>query len=279
MKTINEYCLHLLSSPSLKEKLLPAGEELLDIKSNVVVPEKPGREKKLSFSDKKMKIPRLEHLKQADLRAITLHHFANHELMAIELFAYALLKFQDIPELNRREMLKTIADEQKHLKLYLQRIEELGMQFGDRELNYIFWKYTPKMQTKEKFAAIMSLSFEGANLDYSLLYKETFLQYGDPESASIMDVIYKDELKHVRRGLKIIKKEKPEDISDWDYYLSLLDYPFTPRRAKGYVFIPETRKKAGFSEDFIEKLSQYKDEFSNRKPEKIPREILDNLFL
>ncbi|OCC30252.1 PF04305 family protein [Leptospira interrogans serovar Canicola] len=39
-----------------------------------------------------------------------------------------------------------------------------GMELGDRPLNFIFWKQVPKMQTLEKFYAVMAVSFEGANL-------------------------------------------------------------------------------------------------------------------
>ena len=258
MKTLQDYCLHLLTASKLEDKLLSPPPDLVnDSKTLSSLPQKPAREKKLEFSDKKHKIPRLEHLNQTNQRGITLHHFANHELMAIELFAYFLLKFPHIEEQFKRDTLKTIAEEQKHLKLYIKRMQELGVDFGDRPLNYIFWKYIPAMQTPASFAAILAISFEGANLDYSQ--------------------IYRDELKHVHRGVKIFHQDKPNHLSDWEHYHNLVRYPFTPRRAKAYFYFPESRLKVGLDKDFANRLESYEDEFSNRKPEQIPIEILQKL--
>jgi uncharacterized ferritin-like protein (DUF455 family) len=274
MKTINEYCLHILCSGKLEEKLLKPPENLIDIPQEISYPNLPIRDKKISFGNEKSKIPRLEHLNQAINRAICLHHFANHELMAIELFAYALLKFQNIGSEHRKDLFLTLQDEQKHLTLYLHRMRDLGLEFGERPLNFIFWKFAPLMTSFEKFSAIMSITFEGANLDFALIYKNTFLKFQDKISAEIMDVIYHDERKHVRRGVRVLEKREDKKLSDWEYYLQLLDKPLTPRRAKGYFYIPETRRKLGLSEEFIQNLAKYRDEFSNRKKEVIPEEIL-----
>lgn len=274
MKTINEYCLFLLKSPRLEDKLHPPPQDLKDQVQYLEIPELPSREPKIMLTNEKTKIPRLEHLNQKINRAISLHHFANHELMAIEIFALALLKFQEIDSEHRQDMFRTLQDEQKHLRLYIKRMRELGLDFGERKLNSIFWKFVPKMSTFERFSAVMSISFEGANLDYALIYKNTFAKYGDEETSRIMNLIYHDERKHVRRGVKVLERRENKEISDWQYYLSLLDYPMTPRRAKGYFYIPRTRKRLGLSEEFIQRLAEYKDEFSNRKPEAIPEEIL-----
>lgn len=271
MNTINEYCKFILTSSTLENKLLPPPQNLVDIQDlEIEIPNAPTRELKIAISEKKSKIPRLEHLHLPINRGIALHHFANHELMATEIFAWALLKFQNIPDKSRQDLFNSLQEEQNHLKLYLERMQELGIDFGERPLNGIFWKYIPLMQSFEKFSAIMSLSFEGANLDYATIYKKTFEQFEDIKSAEIMEIVFLDELKHVKRGLKVLQRRENQSISEWDYFLSLLDHPFTPRRAKGYFYIPDTRRKVGFTEEFILKLAEYKDEFSNRKKEIIP---------
>ena len=276
MKTINEYCHFILCSEKLEDKLKSPPDDLVDERNDSDTERSrntPNRESRIQISDKKSKIPRLEHLHIPINRGLALHHFANHELMATEIFAWALLKFQTISDKSRLDLFSSLKEEQKHLKLYLERMQELGIEFGERPLNGIFWKYIPLMSNFEKFSAIMSISFEGANLDYATIYQKTFAQYGDSKSAEIMEIVFLDELKHVKRGLKVLQKREDESISEWDYYKSLLDHPFTPRRAKGYFYIPDTRRKVGFSEDFILKLAEYKDEFSNRKKEIITEEL------
>jgi len=273
MTLLSDYALHLLRSQSLTDKLTDCPEHIILDQYAGNVADAPGREPRLKFSDKKMKIPRLEHLHQEHNRAVTMHHFANHELMAIELFAWALLKFPELPERFKKDILKTISEEQKHLRLYLQQMQIAGISLGDRPLNYIFWKQTPRMQTAEKFFAVMALSLEGANLDYSILYEKAFRFHGDNTAADIMQTIYRDELKHVTRGLKIFRNFKPDNMNDWEYYLSLIEFPFTPRRAKGYKYFPESRKKTGLDDSFVTQLEHYSDEYSNRVKSSLLNEL------
>lgn len=264
----------ILFSGRLSDKLISPPENLEDTRDfDLDIPMTPTRDKSIQISEQKSKIPRLEHLHMSVNRGLAMHHFANHELMATEIFAWAILKFQDLSTEARKTLLRSLQDEQKHLKLYIDRMKDLGIEFGDKPLNGIFWKYIPMMQTFEKFTAIMSISFEGANLDYATIYQKTFSQFCDDKSAQIMETVFLDELKHVRRGLNVIRSSKDQSISDWDYYISLLEKPFTPRRAKGYFYLPDTRRKVGFTEEFIEKLAEYRDEFSNRKKEIIPEEL------
>ncbi|MCW7469717.1 DUF455 family protein [Leptospira kanakyensis] len=262
---ISEYAKHLLLAPNLEDKLMPPSrrwDEETDFTPIRI--ESPGRSSKLLFSDKKVKIPRLEHLNLISNRGLSLHHFANHELMAIELFAWALLAFPSAPKSVRNGFLKTIEEEQTHLKLYLDRMRQFGVNFGDLPLNYIFWKQLGQFGTLESFAAVMSVSFEGANLDYAQVYAQVFSYFGDNVTSEIMLTIFEDEIKHVKRGLRAFEHSVPENKNHWEHYLSLIQFPFTPRRAKGYLYLPETRALAGMSPEFIRSLGSYEDEYTGR---------------
>ncbi len=262
---VSEYAKHLLLAGSLEDKLLPPSrqwEEETEFTS--IRMEAPGRSPKFQFSDKKVKIPRLEHLNLQSNRGLSLHHFANHELMAIELFAWALLAFPDAPRSVRNGFLKTIEEEQTHLKLYLNRMRDFGIDFGDIPLNYIFWKQLGQFKTLESFSAVMSISFEGANLDYAQIYAQVFSYFGDHLTSDIMITIFEDEVKHVKRGLRAFERSIPENGNHWDHYLSLIQFPFTPRRAKGYLYLPETRSLAGMNPAFIQSLGDYQDEYTGR---------------
>ncbi len=262
---LSEYAKHLLLSSDLEDKLLPppsVWQEETDVRPFRI--EKPNRADNLKFSDVKTKIPRLEHLNQTTAKGLTLHHFANHELMAIELFAWAILAFPESPLRVKLGFIKTIQEEQTHLRLYLKRMNDFGISFGDIPLNYIFWKQVPKLGSVEEFTAVLSLSFEGANLDYSQIYAKAFAHFEDWETAEIMIRIFEDEVKHVKRGMRVFQNGKPSSMEDWDYYKTLIHFPFTPRRAKGYIFLPETRKLSGMSDEFIRLLEEYEDEYSGR---------------
>lgn len=262
---LTDYAKHLLLAPNLEDKLLPPSrfwDEEVDF--NAIRIEKPGRNQNLQFSDKKIKIPRLEHLNLESNRGLTLHHFANHELMAIELFAWAILAFPNAPKSIRNGWVKTIEEEQIHLKLYIKRMNDFGVQFGDIPLNYIFWKQLNQFHSLESFSAVMSLSFEGANLDFSQVYAKVFSYFGDNLTSDIMVYIFEDEVKHVKRGVRAFEKSIPPNQNSWEHYLSLIQFPFTPRRAKGYLYFPETRTLAGLDSRFVKELEVYEDEYTGR---------------
>lgn len=262
---LTDYAKHLLLAPNLEDKLLPPSrfwDEEEDFNSIRI--EKPARNQNLKFSDKKIKIPRLEHLNLESNRGLTLHHFANHELMAIELFAWAILAFPNAPKSIRNGWVKTIEEEQIHLKLYIKRMNDFGVQFGDIPLNYIFWKQLNQFHSLESFSAVMSLSFEGANLDYSQVYAKVFSYFGDNLTSDIMVYIFEDEVKHVKRGVRAFEKSIPPNQNTWEHYRSLIQFPFTPRRAKGYLYFPETRTLAGLDSRFVKELEAYEDEYTGR---------------
>ena len=258
--SIQEYAFHLLNSPNIDDKLL--GREVLNIEKET--PRKdaspvPGRSQNLIFSDEQLKFPKKSQFHKDDVKAKAFHFFANHELLAIEMFAWALMRFE-WDRASEKVMLETIFDEQKHLKMYIKRMKGLHLEFGDLPLNDFFWRHTGNLKSKEEFYALMALTFEQANLDFAAYYRDIFIEVEDETSAQIMQTIYDDEISHVARGVQFLKRQvKDRDL--WEYYNSLLPEKMTAVRAKGISFDRESRQRAGLSESFINELEKYKGDF------------------
>lgn len=261
---IYDYASELLFGDSVQRKCtnVDLNTEFSEYKS-IDLPSNPGREKKLLFSNKQIKFPKGESVKSPDKMAQALHFFGNHELMAIEMMAAAILIY---PTQNKDDhnfklgLINTIQDEQKHLQLYISRMNELGSDFGDFPLNDFFWKQMTCLKTPSQFYALMALTFEAANLDFANHYYHLFSKIGDLKSSRIMKVIYEDEIKHVSRGYVWLNKWR-QDKSLWAYYLENLPEYMTPARAKGMNFDEEARRKAGLPQDFIQDVLNYRDEF------------------
>jgi len=256
----------ILESPKLADKLtdLKPSAQLLEWQP-YELPLSPARESDIQFSDKRIKFPGLDKIKTPEGRSIALHSFANHELLAIEMMAAAILIYpHDLQNSEsvrlKKALVSTIRDEQKHFKLYVSRLQDDGKKFGDYPLNDFFWRQMPKLTTMESFLALMSLTFESANLDFSLQYHKVFLEAGDIKTANIMKIVFDDEITHVALGAHWINQLK-EDKSLWDYYTSILPYPLTPARAKGPVFEASSRIEAGLDADWIENLKNYSDDY------------------
>lgn len=267
-----EWAQNLLMGTGLEDKLTL--EKNLDFNfenpiPDFTMPEAPGRIAKLQFDNKQIKFPKRGSFHQVDRRALALHFFANHELLAIEMMAAAILKFPDATEedlLLKKGLTKTIADEQKHLRLYLNRMNNFGLQLGDFPLNDFFWRQIGKLKTPANFYALIALTFESANLDFAIYYETCFKEVEDIESSKIMKIIFDDEISHVALGAKWMNQWRG-DKKLWEYFFESLPFPITPARSKGVNFNREARIMAGLDNDFIDTLEKYHDPFgiTNRR--------------
>jgi uncharacterized ferritin-like protein (DUF455 family) len=259
----------ILFGDKLEDKLISLNiEEFPSYKGNPI-PASPARAKSIIFSQEKIKFPKHHLFHLPEKRAMALHYFANHELLAIEMMAAFLWKFPTLDEDDKkikRGIISTLEDEQRHLKLYIQRMKDFGVEFGSYPLNDFFWKQMVKIQKPEQFFAVMSLTLESANLDFALFYKNIFSDVEDHKSAALMNVIFEDEMTHVKFGYYWLNKWKM-DRDLFDYYQMVLPENITPSRARGIGYQRATREKLGFEQTFLEKFEKYQDPapFLNRK--------------
>lgn len=259
---LSKLCQDILFGEDLDSKLLAISKVDIDNIEGFKIPNFPGRNEKIQCSEKRLKFPR-GHFHEVEKKAMALHSFANHELLAIEMMACALLIYpSDTPELVRfkRGVIASLKDEQKHFQLYIHRLNQLGYEFGDFPINDFFWSQMHNLKTPSQYLAVMSLTFEAANLDFAHFYKHVFLELGDQQTANILDIVLDDEVGHVNLGVHYLSKWKGS-MSLWDYYNESLPFPITPARAKGKSFVEHVRKKAKMDEDFIEKVKNYSDSF------------------
>lgn len=255
---LKEFAEIVLFGPTLTEKMHNP-ENLSDHSPGPLLsarPQAPTRPPELRFSrpGEKKQFPADHALENPKARGTVLHFFANHELLAMELMALAILCFPDAPTKFRLGLAQTILDEQRHLSLYAQRMRDLGVNFGDVSVNSYFWDAVAKTPSPLAFVAQMSLTFEQANLDFSRHYLRLFQNLGDLPSAEIMASVYQDEMQHVRHGAHWLNQWKKPEESDWSAYVAALPPPLTPRRARGDEVDVEARQKAGLSEKFIAEL-------------------------
>ncbi len=267
--TPEEFARRIIFGERLEDKLTTANITDFSTYDGGDIPIFPRREKKISFSQDRARFPKSHLFHLPEKRAMALHFFANHELLAIEMMASFLLKFPTKNENDKklkRGILSALSDEQKHLTLYLQRMKELGVDFGDYPLNDFFWKQMIKIKRPEEFLAVMALTLESANLDFSAFYKNIFMEVEDFKSSEIMDVIFEDEISHVKLGIHWLNKARGEREL-FEYYQLNLPQNISPSRAIGIGYLRVNREKAGFDSNFIAKLENYKDPspFLNRK--------------
>ncbi len=267
--TLYDYANTILMGESLEDKLLSSVDIVWD-EMETWQPERcdmPGRSSQIAFSEDQIKFPSKEALRVDKEKGKALHFFANHELLAIEMMAQALLLFPELLISQKKLLVSTIEEEQKHFMLYSERMGEFGVNFGDYPLNSFFWSFMSEIHSADQFYSVVALTFEQANLDFAHFYKELFKKLGDIKTYQILEEVYQDEIKHVARGRVELQKKVNSADELWAYYCENLPGKLTPARAKGIHFDNFGRAKAGLNPHFIENIKNYKNTFSvtNRK--------------
>lgn len=259
-ESVREYCLSLLQGGALEDKLRPPlgadGGRLDDEDPGPAMRiDAPARDPGLALSSGAPRLPKLRELKEPAARALCLERFAHHELCAVELFAWALLAFPTLPPAFRRGLLATLAEEQLHLRLYLERLSALGHAFGEHPLSDYLWQHIHRVWDSDHppaaFLCAVGLTFEQANLDYALLYRDAFRSAGDEESALVMQRVHDDEVRHVRFAARWLATLDEGSMSDAESYLKHAPFPLSPARAKARRFDVASRRRAGLSEEMI----------------------------
>ncbi|MGB0992355.1 MAG: DUF455 family protein [Akkermansiaceae bacterium] len=256
---IREAAERVLFSTSLEEKLVLSPENLSDDAPGAAIshPDAPARPHELEVTAKgvRAEFPGVNKLDDDAERGKMLHFLANHELLAAELMALVLLKFPNAPREYRRGVYEAMREEQMHTRMYLRRMRDCGINFGELPVNDYFWRLIAPMETPLDFVTRLNLTFEQANLDFSKHYAGLFRQAGDAGTAAVLEKIYLDEIGHVGHGVKWFRKWKQQGESDWLAFKTSLTFPLAPAKAKGMApFNAEGRRLAGLDDDFISQL-------------------------
>ncbi len=246
----------ILGADTLEEKLLSPDELTDHTPPPALLWETPSRPQGMEFKrhSKEEKLPAFHEFGSSDKRAICLHRFAGHELLAVEIMAYALLAFPQAPKHFRKGLANTLKEEQEHVRLYIQRLLELGVRFGDLPLYKHFWSHVPFLTSPLRYVSVMSLTFEQANLDFAPLYGKSFARHGDEASSLLMQRILADEISHVSFGLGWLKKFKDVNTPEWQTWRDNVPDLLTVKRARGFVVFEDHRKQAGIPYEWIQTI-------------------------
>lgn len=259
--SLRERCLAILGSGDLEAKLAkpfgPDGALLRDTeRGRPLYVARPARSPELEMRGGAARLPRPAELASPRARATCLRRFAHHELMAVELFAWALLRWPELAPELRRDLALALADEQRHCRMYLERLRAHGEEFGDEPLSDYFWKHVPAIHAHPRgplaFLAAMGLTLEQANLDFTLLYANGFRRAGDEASALVSETVHRDEQRHVALAAKWLGRLAPAGEGEVEAYTASVPFPLEASRAKARAFHAEARRGAGLTDALIE---------------------------
>jgi uncharacterized ferritin-like protein (DUF455 family) len=277
---IPEFCRSVLLEGGLPDKLRPPrgsdGELLPDpAGAEPVSIGRPARAPELAASQDAGPLPHPRELADPAARAACLARFAHHELQAVELFAWALLRWPELPRELRRGWLGVLEDEQRHCRLYLERLHALGSSPGEHPVSDYFWRQVPAIEASphgpRAFLAALGLTLEQANLDFAARYRDAFHAVGDSESARVCALVHADEIGHVRLAARWLCELDGRGRSDLDCYEEAVPFPLSAARAKGRPFDRRARQAAGLSEELIDHVERSRSSQERTPPDQRAR--------
>lgn len=259
--TVERWAFDYISSAELSHKRSPpAPPERWEEAALPRRLERPGRPPELVPATRRTKTPSARALARSERRAQVLHGFMHHELQAAELMAWAILAFPTAPLPFRRGLLAIARDELRHLSLYERELERLGSRFGAFPINDWFWRRVPQAMTPLDFVATMGMGLEGANLDHAHRFAERFRAAGDLDAARVQELIAAEEVPHVAFALHWFQKLSGE--VDFDRWRRHLPVPLTPLMMRGLPLNLTDRRRAGFTDSFLDELTRWNGESS-----------------
>jgi len=134
-------------------------------------------------------------------RAIMMHAIAHIEFNAINLALDAVQRFPDMPESYYSDWLQVALEEAYHFELIRAHLRHLGGEYGDYDAHGGLWEMCEK--TAHDVLTRMALVprvLEARGLDVTPGIQQKLAQAGDDNAVSILDIILRDEIGHVRIG-------------------------------------------------------------------------------
>ncbi len=255
---LSAFAASVVLSESLEAKLAAPPTGMTDMLPEPdILPMAPGRPPRLRIRPGRevKRLPRLDGMRDPRQRGRILHALANHELQAAELYAWAILAYPRAPSAFRQDLLRILAEEQRHARMYISRLADCGLEFGDHAVTGYFWHKTPGLREHPlRFVCAMALTFENANLDHTLDLEAAALAAGDLATAAVIRRVRRDEVGHVAFGWRWLTVMRDPGQSMWEAYLEQVHWPLRPALARGRQFNRADRLAAGLDDAFIRRL-------------------------
>ena len=130
-----------------------------------------------------------------------LHAFAHIEFNAINIALDAVYRFRQMPSEFVRDWLQVASEEARHFQLLAEELENRGSYYGACRAHRGLWDMVCKTRHNVLHRmALVPRVMEARGLDVTPAMIDRFQQFGDSAAVAILEVIYRDEVGHVRIG-------------------------------------------------------------------------------
>jgi len=199
------------------------------------------------------KLPRRK-VSSAEGRAVMLHAIVHIEFNAINLALDAVQRFPGMPEQFYSDWLRVAEEEVYHFEILRGHLRHLGGEYGDHAAHNGLWEMAEKTAGDVLHRmALVPRVLEARGLDVTPGIQNRLRQAGDLNAASLLDIIFRDEVGHVEIGSRwfhfLCEQRGLEPATT---FFALVDEYF-PDGLHGPYSV-DARRSAGFSERELDLL-------------------------
>lgn len=263
MRNLYQAAFDCLMTTEVKQKLLLATklyndwqQGLLSREEDLICPIQaipvPGRPNKPELIHPKLVKHR--RLGSVEGQRALLHAVAHIEFNAINLAVDAVYRFHQMPDDYYGDWLKVAAEEAYHFTLLNDRLADLNCVYGDLPAHNGLWEQACKTDHDVMVRmALVPRVLEARGLDVTPSMMERLKEIGDTKTVSILEIILRDEIGHVRIGSHWFKYccEQRQFNPETTFRRLIQEIMQVPVRGPFYT---QGRLQAGFSKQELEEL-------------------------
>ena len=194
----------------------------------------------------------------AQNRVALLHALAHIELNAIDLAWDIVCRFVDegMPKGFTDDWVQVADDEARHFLMLEERLNQLGARYGDLPAHDGLWQAaTTTAHDLAARLAVVPMVLEARGLDVTPDTVRRLREFGDEDSAGLLQIIHDEEITHVAAGRRwfghLCAKRGVEPVDAWQdlvkrYFRGGLKRPFNL----------DSRQAADFGPEFYEPIAE-----------------------
>lgn len=183
-----------------------------------------------------------------DINSIIHNRIYNLEIPATEIYAMILVSFPFKFDGFDFSMAKQIADEGRHADMLLTFLEMANYSIYDKQIHLGIWERVTIGENAAECLASQAVIGEGYTLGNDLALRDLCIENKQLELANLFEIIYIDEIQHVREGIYWYNKLTGKKH---DELLKLLEQDFPPLTPRQLDI--SARQFVGFTQKQIER--------------------------
>jgi uncharacterized ferritin-like protein (DUF455 family) len=203
-------------------------------------------------------VPQRKSLHTNEGKSILLHAVAHIEYSAIDLALDACYRFQNMPKQFYIDWMEVAADEMRHFSMLQKELEKYNITYGDLPVHQGLFEASMRSLELIPRMALIPRYMEANGLDANAMIIDKLKKIPNTEDiVQILQTILDEEIDHVRKGdtwYKYACSQKENFSCDYFDIVNKV-YPNSFRTNKNVNV--EARKKAGFSDEEIQKLLNF----------------------